>query len=235
MHRIGRTARAGAAGDAISFGCENYAMSLPDIEAFIGRKIPVATYDHTALVAVAAHTHGKEGIVWASNAGVRSVDHASYMDDEAARVLRRNGTYYIPTLYVIEPIIAEGNPLKITEESLAKAREVRGHMRNAFRAALKAGVRIGFGTDAGVFPHGTQAKEFRIYVDGGMAPMEAIQCATRVAAECMGWERKVGAIEPGRYADLIAVTGDPLRNIGELENVRWVMKGGDVVKDELAR
>jgi imidazolonepropionase-like amidohydrolase len=184
---------------------------------------------------VAAHTHGKEGIIWASNAGVRTVDHASYMDDEAARVLRRNGTFYVPTLYVVEPIVAEGNPLAITEESLAKAREVRGHMRRAFRAAMRAGVRIGFGTDAGVFPHGTQAKEFRIYVDEGMTPMEAIQCATRVAAECMGWEKKVGAIEPGRYADLIAVAGDPLRNIGELEHVRWVMKGGAVAKDELGR
>ena len=184
---------------------------------------------------VAAHTHGKEGIIWASNAGVRSVDHASYMDAEAARTLKRNGAYYVPTLYVVEPILAEGNPLKIQEENLAKARVVRGFMRKAFRTALGAGVKIAFGTDAGVFPHGTQAKEFKIYVDEGMTPMQAIQSATRVAAECMGWERKVGAIATGRNADLIAVRGDPLRDITELERVKWVMKGGKVAKDELTR
>ena len=183
---------------------------------------------------VVAHTHGKEGIVWASNAGVRSVDHASYMDDEVARTLRRNGTYYVPTLYVVEPILAEGNPLKIEAENLAKARVVKGHMRRAFRSALKAGVKIAFGTDAGVFKHGTQAQEFKIYTDEGMSTMQAIQSATRVAAECMGWEKKVGAVAPGRYADLIAVRGNPLTDITELERVTWVMKGGRVVKDERA-
>lgn len=181
---------------------------------------------------VVAHTHGKEGIIWASNAGVRSVDHASYLDAEAAQVLKRNGTYYIPTLYVVEPILAAGNPLKIQDENLAKAREVRGHMREAFRAAMKAGVKIAFGTDAGVFAHGTQGREFKLYVDGGMTPMQAIQSATRIGAECMGWEKNVGTVEAGRFADLIAVSGDPLRDVTELERVRWVMKGGRVVKDE---
>lgn len=184
---------------------------------------------------VAAHTHGKEGIVWASNAGVRTVDHASYMDDEAARVLKRNGTWYVPTLYVIEPILAEGNPLKIQPENLEKARVVKDHMRRAFRSALRAGVRIGFGTDAGVFPHGTQAKEFAIYVAEGMTPMQAIRSATRDAAECMGWPGRVGEIRPGAYADMIAVAGDPLRNIRALESVGWVMKGGMVHKDELSK
>jgi imidazolonepropionase-like amidohydrolase len=184
---------------------------------------------------VAAHTHGKEGIIWASNAGVRTVDHASYMDDEAARVLKRNGTWYVPTLYVVEPILAEGNPLKIGAENLEKARVVKDFMRRAFRSALKAGVKIGFGTDAGVFPHGTQGKDFAIYVEEGMSPMRAIQSATRDAAECMGWAGKVGAIRPGAYADRIAVAGDPLRNIRELERVGWVMKGGEVQKDALAK
>jgi imidazolonepropionase-like amidohydrolase len=184
---------------------------------------------------VVAHTHGKQGVIWASNAGVRSVDHASYMDAEAARVLKKNGTWYIPTLYVVEPILAEGNPLKIQEENLAKARVVREHMRNAFRAALKEGVKIGFGTDAGVFPHGTQGREFKIYVDLGMTPMQAIRAATGLAAECMGWQDRVGTVEPGRYADLIAVAGDPLRDVTELERVKWVMKGGTIVKDELGR
>jgi imidazolonepropionase-like amidohydrolase len=177
---------------------------------------------------VAAHAHGKEGIMWASNAGVRSVEHASYMDTPAARVLKKNGTYYVPTLHVIEPILAEGNPLKIEAENLAKARVVRQHMRSAFRTALKEGVKIAFGSDAGVFPHGNQTREFKIYVDEGMAPMRVIQAATRVAAECIGWEHKVGTVEPGRYADVIAVRANPLQDITELERVAWVMKGGKI-------
>ncbi len=184
---------------------------------------------------VAAHAHGKQAIIWASNAGVRSIEHGSYMDTEAARVLKKNGTVYVPTLYVVEPILAEGNPLKIQPENLAKAREVKQHMRNAFRTALREGVKIAFGTDAGVFPHGTQAREFKIYVDEGMTPMQAIQTATVSAAECIGWPGKVGAVAPGHYADLIAVAGDPLRDITELERVKWVMKGGSVVKTELGR
>ena len=96
-------------------------------------------------------------------------------------------------------------------------------------------MKIAFGTDVGVFTHGTQAKEFKIYVDQGMTPMQAIQSATRVASELMGWQDKVGVVEPGHFADLIAVDGDPLRNITELERVKWVMKGGKIVKDELGR
>jgi imidazolonepropionase-like amidohydrolase len=173
--------------------------------------------------------------MWASQAGVRSVEHASYMDDEAAKLLKKNGTWYVPTLYVIEPILAPGNPLHISEESLAKAREVKQHMRAAFRAALKAGVSIAFGSDAGVFPHGDQVREFKIYVSEGMTPMAAIKTATTSAAELIGWEKKVGAVERGKYADLVAVSGDPLKDITELERVKWVMKGGKVVKDELGR
>src|SRR5262249_14703070 len=140
-----------------------------------------------------------------------------------------------PTLYVIEPILAPGNPLKIQDENLAKARVVKEHMRSAFRAALKQGVKIAFGTDAGVFPHGTQGKEFKIYVDEGMSPIGAIQTATSAAADCIGWSDRVGSVEPGKLADLIAVTGDPLKDITELERVKWVMKGGVIAKDELGR
>ena len=184
---------------------------------------------------VAAHAHGKQAIIWASNAGVRSVEHASYMDDEAARVLKKNGTWYVPTLYVIEPILAPGNPLHILDENLAKAREVRGHMRGAFHAALRNGVNIAFGSDAGVFPHGDQVREFKIYVSEGMSPMAAIKTATSSAAEMIGWSKQVGTVEGGKYADLVAVPGDPLKDITELERVKWVMKGGKVYKDELRR
>ena len=185
--------------------------------------------------AVAAHAHGKQGIIWASEAGVRSIEHASYMDEEVARVLKKNGTWYVPTLYVIEPILAPGNPLHIQDESLAKARAVKDQMRRAFRTALKAGVSIAFGTDAGVFEFGDQTHEFKIYVDEGMTPLQAIQSATSRAAELMGWEGNVGTVEGGRYADLIAVSGNPLQDITELERVKWVMKGGEVVKDEIGR
>jgi imidazolonepropionase-like amidohydrolase len=180
---------------------------------------------------VAAHAHGKQGILWASEAGVRSIEHGSYMDEEVARTLKKNGTWYVPTLYVIEPILAPGNPLHIPDESLAKARVVKSQMRHAFRVALKAGVAIAFGTDAGVFPHGDQVHEFKIYVDEGMTPMQAIQSATVKAAELMRWEGRIGTAERGRYADLVAVAGNPLKDITELERIEWVMKGGVVVKD----
>jgi imidazolonepropionase-like amidohydrolase len=182
---------------------------------------------------VAAHAHGKQAIIMASNAGVQSIEHGSYMDDEAAKVLKRNGTWYVPTLYVVEPILAPGNPLHIRDESLAKAREVRGHMRNAFRSAMKNGVKIAFGSDAGVFPHGTQLQELKIYVDEGMTPMQSLQTATVRGAELIGWPGKAGEIASGAWADLVAVSGDPLKDIREVERVKWVMKGGTVYKNEL--
>ena len=184
---------------------------------------------------VAAHAHGKDAIIMASNAGVRSIEHGSYMDDEAAKVLKKNGTWYVPTLYVVEPILAPGNPLKVRDESLAKARAVKVHMRAAFRAAMRNGVKIAFGTDAGVFPHGDQVHEFKIYVDEGMTPMQSIQTATLMGAELIGWPGKVGVVAPGAWADLVAVRGDPLKDITEMERVKWVMKGGKVWKDELGK
>ena len=184
---------------------------------------------------VAAHCHGKEGMIWVSNAGARSIEHGTYMDAEAAAVLKKNGTWYVPTLYVIEPILAEGNPLKIPAQSIDKARAVRGSMREAFRTAVKQGVKIAFGTDAGVFPHGTQMKEFKIYTDLGMTPMQAIGSATTSAAELMGWSGKVGVVARGAFADMIAVSGDPMKDITELERVKWVMKGGKVYKDVLGK
>jgi imidazolonepropionase-like amidohydrolase len=180
---------------------------------------------------VAAHCHGKEGMIWASNAGVRSIEHGSYMDDEAAKVLKKNGTWYVPTQYVVEPILAPGNPLHISEGSLAKAREVRLHMHEAFKAAMRNGVKIAFGSDAGVFPHGDQVREFKIYQNLGMPPMQVIQTATSAGADLMDMSDKIGAVAPGHYADLIAVAGDPLKDLTELERVKWVMKGGVLVKD----
>jgi len=182
---------------------------------------------------VAAHCHGKQAIIWASNAGVHSVEHGSYMDDEAAKVLKKNGTWYVPTQYVVEPILAPGNPLHISDGSLAKAREVQQHMHEAFKAALRNGVKIAFGSDVGVFPDGDQVREFKIYRDLGMEPMRIVQTATSAGADLMGWSDRVGAIAPGHYADLIATAGDPLKDVTELERVKWVMKGGQIAKDDL--
>ena len=182
---------------------------------------------------VAAHCHGKEGMIWVSNAGARSIEHATYMDAEAAQVLKKNGTWYVPTLHVVEPILAPGNPLRIPEQNLAKARVVQVRMREAFRTAMKVGVKIAFGTDVGVFTHGTQAKEFKIYTDLGMTPMQAIQSSTTSAADLMSWSGKVGVVAKGAYADMVAVSGDPTKDITELERVKWVMKGGKVYKDAL--
>jgi len=184
---------------------------------------------------VAAHCHGKEGMIWVSNAGARSIEHGTYMDAEAAAVLKKNGTWYVPTLYVVEPIVMDGNPLKISEQSLAKAHAVRVHMREAFKVAHKQGVKIAFGTDAGVFAHGTQAREFKVYTDLGMTPLQAIGTATTSAAELMGWSGKVGVVAKGSFADMIAVSGDPTKDVTELERVKWVMKGGKVYRDELKR
>ncbi len=208
----------------------------PQITGFTFEEMRTAVEEATRLGrVVAAHAHGKQAIIMASNAGVRSIEHGSYMDDEAAKVLKRNGTWYVPTQFVVEPILAEGNPLKIREESLAKARAVKVHMRGALRAAMRNGVKIAFGSDAGVFPHGQQVHEFKIYVDEGMTPMQAIQTATLSGAELIGWPGRVGVIAPGAWADLIAVAGDPLKDITELERVKWVMKGGTVYRSDLAK
>jgi imidazolonepropionase-like amidohydrolase len=181
---------------------------------------------------VAAHCHGKEGMIWASNAGVRSIEHGTYMDTEAAQVLKKNGTWYVPTLYVIEPILAPGNPLKIPEQSLNKAREVRGSMREAFKTAMKVGVKIAFGTDAGGFDWTAmnEAKEFSYETKFGMTPMQAIQTATRNAADLLDMSDRIGTIETGKLADIVAVPGNPLNDITAMERVGFVMKDGNVYK-----
>ncbi len=180
----------------------------------------------------AAHAHGTQGILDAVRAGVRSIEHCSYLTPEIARLMKQKGTWDVPTRYVPESLLVPGNPMHLTADRLAKARDVAQHTSESFKVALREGVNIAFGTDAGVFPHGTQAREFAIYVRDGMTPMQAIQTATGRAAGMIGWQDQVGTIEPGRYADLIAVAGDPLKDITELERVKWVMKGGAVFKDQ---
>jgi imidazolonepropionase-like amidohydrolase len=184
---------------------------------------------------VAAHAHGAEGIKAAIRAGVRTVDHGSYLNDEAVAMLKLSGrrTFYVPTLYTSDAIL-QGEGAHIPESEVARARAIREIMFAGFRRALAAGLPIGFATDAGVIPHGKNAHEMTIRVGLGEAPMSAIVSATSLNAEIMGWSDRVGSVEKGKLADLIAVSGDPLKEITEMERVRFVMKGGVVHRDELS-
>jgi len=185
---------------------------------------------------VAAHAHGASGIKAAIRAGVRTVDHGSYLDDEAVALLEKSGrrTFYVPTLYTSESILS-GEVSSIPASEVERERQIRDIQYAGFRRALAAGIPIGFGTDAAVIPHGKNAHELTIRVGFGEKPMAALTAATSLNAEILGWSDRVGSVEKGRLADLIAVSGDPLEDITEMERVRFVMKGGVVYRDELSR
>jgi imidazolonepropionase-like amidohydrolase len=176
---------------------------------------------------VAAHAHGAEGIKAAIRAGVRTIDHGSMLDDEAVQLMRARHAYFTPTMYTSEVGPTRSN---VPESERERSRQMKQFKERSFQMALKARLPIGFATDAAVIPHGDNAREFAYRVRLGQSPMDAIVSATRTAAEIIGWSDRVGTIGPGRYADLIAVSGDPLRDITELERVAWVMKGGAVYK-----
>jgi imidazolonepropionase-like amidohydrolase len=179
---------------------------------------------------VAAHAHGAEGIKAALRAGVRTVDHGSMLDEEGARLLKEKGAFFAPTLYVGQTILEDHKALNIPAHQVERERAMTGTQERAFRLALSHKLPIAFATDAGVFPHGRNAREFAIRVRLGQTPMAAIEGATRIAADALGWSDRVGTLEAGRYADVIAVAGDPLADITELERVRFVMKGGVVYR-----
>lgn len=190
----------------------------------------IVTESHQRDRRVAAHAHGTEGIRAAIQAGVDSVEHASMIDEEGIRLAIANGTFLVMDVYVSTYILEMGESAGFLPESLAKERQVGQVQRDNFRRAHEAGVRMAFGTDAGVYPHGNNAKQFAYMVEYGMTAMEAIQAATVNAAELLGWPGDVGAVRSGMYADIIAVRGNPLDDVRELEDVRFVMKGGEVVK-----
>jgi imidazolonepropionase-like amidohydrolase len=179
---------------------------------------------------VAAHAHGAEGIKNAVRAGVRSIEHGSLIDDEAIDLMVERGTYLVADIYCGDVIAEEGRRQGWPEEILRKNEETTDAQREGFAKAVKAGVRIAYGTDSGVYPHGRNAKQLPYMVRYGMTPMQAIQSATVVAAELMGWEDRVGSIEPGRFADVVAVPGDALEDLSSFEDVAFVMKGGEVLK-----
>jgi imidazolonepropionase-like amidohydrolase len=184
---------------------------------------------------VAAHAHGAEGVRWASEAGVDSVEHGHLMDDAAIATLKKNGTYLVPTLFLGEYMEKNMDRSDIPEFSKQKMRDVIAAMRRNTGKAFAAGVKVAFGTDAAVYPHGLNAGEFHVYVSLGMTPLAAIQTATINASDLLGSKFNVGTLEPGKFADIVAVDGDPTKDVTTLEHVKFVMKGGTVYKNEYAK
>jgi imidazolonepropionase-like amidohydrolase len=182
---------------------------------------------------VCCHAHGAAGIKAAVRAGVASIEHGTFLDDECIRLMKARGTYLVPTRSAGEWVYARAQSGGLPAYSIAKALEVGPVMRSSFQKAYKAGVKIAFGTDAGVFPHGDNAREFKFMTDLGMKPMEAIVCATGSASDLLGWN-EVGKIAPGRFGDFVVVRGDPLADITLLEHPVAVLKGGAFVRDDRA-
>jgi len=179
---------------------------------------------------VAAHAHGAEGIKTAIRAGVDSIEHGSLIDAEGIRLAKKRGTYLVMDIYNDTFILREGAKFGMLPESLEKERQIGQLQRDNFKKAFKAGVKMAFGTDGAVYPHGDNGKQFAYMIEYGMTPMQSIQAATTHAAELIGWADSVGSISAGRYADIIAVKGNPLKDVRTLENVGFVMKGGVVYK-----
>ncbi len=188
---------------------------------------------HALDLKVAVHAHGPRGIQSALDAGVDSVEHASMITEASIAQAIRQGTYLSMDVYVSDYILSEGEAAGILEESLAKERQVGRLQRERFKAAVEAGANIAFGTDAGVYPHGQNARQFSKMVEWGMTPMQAIQAATIGNARLFGREDEIGSIRVGKAADIIAVMGDPLDDITELEHVDFVMKGGVIYANRL--
>jgi imidazolonepropionase-like amidohydrolase len=180
---------------------------------------------------VAAHAHGTEGIKLATRAGVASIEHGSFLDEEGARLMKQNGTYLVPTLSASEGVESAAKAGVLKGNRAEKALLAAAAARRGIKLAIANQVPIAFGTDAGVIPHGTNGHEFELLVTwGGMSNMEAILAATRNAAKLLGWENNLGTLSPGKWADIIAVSGDPLKDIKNMESVVFVMKNGVVYK-----
>jgi imidazolonepropionase-like amidohydrolase len=184
---------------------------------------------------VAAHAHGAEGVRWASEAGVDSIEHGHLMDDAAIATLKKNGTYLVPTLFLTEYMQQNMEHSDVPEFSKQKMRMVAAAAQQNAKKAFAAGVKVAFGTDAAVYPHGLNAGEFHVYVQLGMTPLAAIQTATINAADLLGWTKQAGILESGKFADMIAVDGDPTKDVMTLEHVKFVMKGGTVYKNDYSK
>jgi imidazolonepropionase-like amidohydrolase len=181
---------------------------------------------------VAAHAHGAQGILWATEAGVDSIEHGSYINDEAIAAMKKHGTYLVPTAYLVDWMQQYGN---LPPFYAQKMKDVSAVEKQNITKAIKAGVKVALGTDAAVYPHGLNAHEIDVYVNQfGMSPLQGIQTGTINAADLMGWTDRVGTLEPNKYADIIAIEGDPLKDVRLLQHVPFVMKSGMVYKNETA-
>ena len=179
---------------------------------------------------VAAHAHGAQGIFWATEAGVDSIEHGSYIDDAGIAAMKKHGTYLVPTLYLEDWMVQNGNLPPFSHQKMVAISAVA---KQNIKHAIDAGVKIAMGTDAAVYPHGLNAHELDVYVNQlGMAPLAALQTATVNAADLMGWTAKTGSLEPGKWADIIAVEKNPIDDVRVLQDVKFVMKAGVVYKNE---
>ena len=187
---------------------------------------------HALGMKVAAHIHGRGAIEHALMMGVDSVEHGSYAGPESYALFKKNGAYLVPTLLIGQRVyeVAKAHPEQLPPSSAAKALEIAPHLKQNLAAAYKAGVMVAFGTDQGLVPHGENGKEFGLMVEAGMTPNDAIAAATRNAADLIGASGDIGAVAPGHFADIIAVSGDPLSDVRQLEHVGFVMKGGVVYR-----
>jgi imidazolonepropionase-like amidohydrolase len=183
---------------------------------------------------VAAHAHGTQSIKDAIRAGIDSIEHSSLIDDEGIALAKQHATYLVFDIYNDDFILQEGAKAGMLPESIEKEKKIGRLQRENFRRAFQAGARMAFGTDAGVYPHGDNARQFAKMVEWGMKPIDAIQAATLHAADLLGWSGKVGSLQPGGYADVIGVSGDPLADVRVLESVKFVMKGGAVLRNDFS-
>src|ERR1700735_2352592 len=181
---------------------------------------------------VAAHAHGALGIKNAVLAGVDSIEHGSYMNEEDIQLMKQHGTYLVPTLYLGDWLLANYQHLGFTQSMTDKMNTVLPIAKQNLSHAFKEGVKIAFGTDAAVYPHGMNGGEFATMVKMGLPPLVAIQAATVNAADLLGWSDRVGTREPGKFADIVAVDGDPVADVSTLEHIRFVMKGGEIIKNQ---
>ncbi|HYI02156.1 metal-dependent hydrolase family protein [Hyalangium sp.] len=183
---------------------------------------------------VAAHAHGAEGARRAIRAGVDSIEHGSFLDDEALELMKRKGTFYVPTAIALRGVKERYEKGLLAPEQIPKFKAAEASARQVLRKATSRGVRIAFGTDAGVFAHGRNAEEFALLVEGGLAPADALRAATSVNAELLGLVNQLGTLEAGKLADIVAVPGDPLQDIRRAERVFFVMKEGVIYRNDRA-
>lgn len=215
----------GASGGVLSYGDDPQASqyTLEEMQAIVADA-------HRLGRRVAAHAHGAQAILWASEAGVDSIEHGSYINDDDIRVMKQHGTYLVPTAYLVDWMRQYGHLPPMYQK---KMDDVGAAMKANHKHAIQAGVKVALGTDAAVYPHGLNAHELDVYVNQyGMSPLQALQTATLNAADLMRWSDKVGDLAPGHWADIIAVQGDPLADIKLLQHVPFVMKSGVVYKNE---